>query len=288
MPTLSHLPTALTALLLLCAHTLTAGPRTAACEEDTPIDDGAPYSVTLSFWKSSEVSDTSVPDPEVQAPELSLEMTWTDPTECFVWVRTVLGSDELRANVGSDFELVHDAESGLTTLTYTQNASRCCAEFATTGTVKVFDSETLVEDESTAQLGDPLMVAVTDYRMPEEGEAAQPTVSVSDAEIAQGSQVTVDIALAAGADAGANADWWVLAQIPGGDWYHYDVGSDGWKSGLTVTHQGGLFELGAYEVLRYSGLPRGTTTFYFGVDFTRDGAVSFGSLIYDEASVLVE
>jgi hypothetical protein len=116
---------------------------------------------------------------------------------------------------------------------------------------------------------------------------AAPALTVSSANVARGTEVVVDIALDAGTDAGENADWWVLAQIPGGTFYYYHVGSDGWRKGLTVTHQGGLFDLGSFEVLRYSSLPVGTTTFYFGVDFTRNGNVTFDSLIVDQKTVTV-
>lgn len=84
-----------------------------------------------------------------------------------------------------------------------------------------------------------------------------------------------------------NADWWVVADTPFG-WYRYDVASGLWNQGFTFTYQGPLFAVTTpFEVLRVSGLPAGTYTFYFGIDTTMNGSVDFDRLYYDGVIVRV-
>ena len=66
-------------------------------------------------------------------------------------------------NVASDF-ILDTSNPEEVYLTYIQNSSSCCSEFATPGTEKTFYSNILTKDETTGQTGDPLYVAVTDYR----------------------------------------------------------------------------------------------------------------------------
>ena len=135
------------------------------CLEDSPVDSSSPYSVTLSFWPSSELDGSDeVPTTE---PRTELNFTWNDPSECFVWIRSVaesIGGGE-RTNVASDFVLDTSNPDEIQ-LTYIQNSSSCCSEFATPGTEKTFYSNIVIIDETTGQTGDPLYVAVTDYRAP--------------------------------------------------------------------------------------------------------------------------
>ena len=135
-----------------------------SCSIDSVLDTSSPYGVTLSFWPDSTVEGTSAPTAE---PRMVLDFSWTDPDECFVWIRSVsaeLGGGE-RTNVASQFSL--DASNPEEVVfTYVQNSSECCSEFATSGTEKEFYSNILTIDETTGQTGDPLHVAVTDYRVP--------------------------------------------------------------------------------------------------------------------------
>ena len=136
-----------------------------SCSLDSVLDDAAPYGVTLSFWEADDVDGTAVPTTE---PRMVLDFSWTDPTECFVWIRSVsesLGGGE-RTNVASEFSLdISNSEE--IAFTYLQNSSSCCNEFATPGTEKTFYSHMVLEDETTGQTGSPLQVAVTNYRAPE-------------------------------------------------------------------------------------------------------------------------
>lgn len=156
-------PVLILPLLLACTTAPDSGDGT--CTEDTIVDDGAPYSVTLSFWEGSEVEGDAVP---TSTPRQTIEFTWDDNQECFVWIRNVsasLGGGE-RLNVASQFSLdTSDPDSIV--FRYVQNSSSCCDEFNTPGTEKTFYSDRLIEDETTGQTGNPLQVAVTDFRVPQ-------------------------------------------------------------------------------------------------------------------------
>lgn len=137
--------------------------KDAACDENTPRDDDAPYSVTLSFWYSSEIDDPSrIPD-DVE-PHQTMTFTWTNPQECFVWLRKVSGSDEPRLNVANAFSL--EIQNDVAKFAYAQNGWVCCEEFDRIGVIKEFYSDRLILDETTGQQGDPSYVAVTEYRRP--------------------------------------------------------------------------------------------------------------------------
>ncbi|MBI2438527.1 MAG: right-handed parallel beta-helix repeat-containing protein [Lentisphaerae bacterium] len=98
----------------------------------------------------------------------------------------------------------------------------------------------------------------------------------------------LEVALAAGGQAGQQADWWVVAQAPGG-WYYYDyVSGLGWRPGVGVTFRGELLDLPNYEILNIAGLAEGTYVVYFGVDTIPDGQVSYSSLYYSSVTILVQ
>jgi hypothetical protein len=101
--------------------------------------------------------------------------------------------------------------------------------------------------------------------------------------ISQSNPLSVTIGLNA-AGSTANADWWALADTPVG-WFRYNVGSDTWVPGMTVSHQGPLGNMGPYEVLNRSGLPLGDYTFYFGVDTVMNGLINMGQMYYDSVEV---
>jgi hypothetical protein len=104
--------------------------------------------------------------------------------------------------------------------------------------------------------------------------------------VAQGSPVSITIALDPGDEAGQNADWWVAENGPGG-WSYYDVIGGSWSflPGLSVTYQGPLFNLSSFEVLNTSGLPVGAYIFYFGVDMNMNASLDSDQLYYDSVVV---
>ncbi|MBI2442032.1 MAG: right-handed parallel beta-helix repeat-containing protein [Lentisphaerae bacterium] len=98
----------------------------------------------------------------------------------------------------------------------------------------------------------------------------------------------LEVALTAGDLAGQQADWWVVAQAPAG-WYYYDyISGAGWREGIGVTYRGALVDLPNYEILNIAGLLEGTYIVYFGVDTTPDGQVSYSSLFYSSATILIQ
>lgn len=119
------------------------------------------------------------------------------------------------------------------------------------------------------------------------GVGANPSPNIkangSDGPVTTTNNLSVTVALNPGSGSGNNADWWVVIETSFG-WYHYDVGSGSWASGLAVTYQGPLFDLPQIEVLNM-GLPVGTYTFYFGVDTNMNGSLDSGSLFFDSVVV---
>lgn len=121
----------------------------------------------------------------------------------------------------------------------------------------------------------------------------KPNIKANDSDgpltIRQGDNLTVTVSLHPGSHNGEDADWWLAAETPFG-WYHYDVigGSWSWIPGISVTYQGDLFDLTAFEVLHISGLPIGSYTFYFGVDMDMNGSLDFDRLYYDSVIVNIQ
>jgi|Deesub1362A_J573_1020465.scaffolds.fasta_scaffold00134_2 hypothetical protein len=118
-----------------------------------------------------------------------------------------------------------------------------------------------------------------------------------------GEVLSVTVSLAPGDMAGQGADWWVIARDPSFRYYFYDSDTGGWVLKCfscmpIVSYQGGLIEMGPYEVLNTTAgpqmlgvntadLPTGTYTFYFGVDLDMDGRIDMNQMYYDSVEVSV-
>jgi|GEM_PF-2146973 hypothetical protein len=114
-----------------------------------------------------------------------------------------------------------------------------------------------------------------------------------------GDPLSVTIALTPGDMAGQNADWWVIARDPSYRYYFYNPNTDAWVPKCLscvplASYQGGLVNMGPYEVLNTTagpqmslapGLPVGTYTFYFGVDLNMDGKLDMDQMYYDSVVV---
>jgi|GEM_PF-7111187 hypothetical protein len=116
-----------------------------------------------------------------------------------------------------------------------------------------------------------------------------------------GDPLSVTIALTPGDMAGQGADWWVIARDPSFRYYFYDSDTGRWVLKCLscmpiVSYQGGLIEMGPYEVLNTTAgpqmlgintadLPTGTYTFYFGVDLDMDGRMDMDQMYYDSVEV---
>lgn len=106
--------------------------------------------------------------------------------------------------------------------------------------------------------------------------------------IGSNDSLVVSVSLNDGNYSNQDADWWVVENGPDG-WQYYDVLGGSWSflPGTLITYQGPLFSFGSMDVLSCSGMTPGTYTFYFGIDMSMDGLLSFDYLYYDEVSVNV-
>lgn len=80
----------------------------------------------------------------------------------------------------------------------------------------------------------------------------------------------LSVALSPDAMKGQNADWWLIASLPNGSFYYYDL-LFGWQPGFIATYQGPLITLSERNVLSTKGLPPGTYNVAFGVDLNMNG-----------------
>jgi hypothetical protein len=97
--------------------------------------------------------------------------------------------------------------------------------------------------------------------------------------VANGVNFTNRIKLVADIYTGKQADWWVLMQRNGTNWYHYRYAQNKWFPGITNTFQGAIFDFGPFIVPNI-GLPAGpntTNVFFFAVDLNKNA-------VYDSPS----
>ena len=110
--------------------------------------------------------------------------------------------------------------------------------------------------------------------------------------LASDSTLTATIQLDAADLAGEPGTWWIVAETPMG-WYCYEYpgiwhwGGDN-LGNLLPAYQGPLFNLTEpREVLRVTGLPTGSYSFYFGVDTTLDRPMDLATMSYDRSDLVV-
>ena len=84
-----------------------------------------------------------------------------------------------------------------------------------------------------------------------------------------GTQFDLSIEFDPQEDLGANADWWLYAEISG-TYFYYNLNA-GWVPGFKVSAQGPLANLPSFNVLSVNGLPPGTYNISFGVDLNMNG-----------------
>ena len=106
--------------------------------------------------------------------------------------------------------------------------------------------------------------------------------------VSSGAPVSIVLSLDPDNLSGQNVDWWVVESAPDGHYYHFDLSTGSMVQGLTPTHQGPLFNLGATQLLNSSDLTAGTHTFYFAVDMNMNGSLDMSSLYYDSVNVIVQ
>jgi cellulose 1,4-beta-cellobiosidase len=89
--------------------------------------------------------------------------------------------------------------------------------------------------------------------------------AVESVTVPQSTPVSITVALDPVAQAGRNADWWIVSATPFGLFSY--VYPSGWIQNIDLAVQTHLFTLPAFEVLNMN-LPVGDYTFFFGVDMT--------------------
>jgi hypothetical protein len=108
-----------------------------------------------------------------------------------------------------------------------------------------------------------------------------------DVAIAASDAIKVSVSLRAAALAGQAGDWWLVARTADGQFYHFDLPTMSWQPGLLATHTGALGDLPYFGLPTLAGLPAGRYDFYFGVDTVPNGALDFGSLVYEQTVLTV-
>jgi len=89
----------------------------------------------------------------------------------------------------------------------------------------------------------------------------------------------------------SDADWWLVAYMPGGTWAYY-VYPDGWRNsgtaldGIAPAYQWPAFSFSGFEVLSGSALLEGSYDLYFGVDGNMNGSLDT-PMFYDHISLSV-
>jgi len=110
--------------------------------------------------------------------------------------------------------------------------------------------------------------------------------------VGQDTALSLKIDMDPGALLGNNADWWVVASTPSGDWYSY-VYPSGWintgvdLSRVAVAYQGPLFLVNPFEVLNTTNLPIGEYNIYFGVETNMNGILDYPSASLSYAAIKV-
>ncbi len=132
------------------------------------------------------------------------------------------------------------------------------------------------------------------------GESLEATVPPSDAipdikangedgplKISAGNALVIEVSLEPMDLSDQNADWWIWAQTPFGQYYYDAIGTPkSWKQGTSVTYQSSLYNLQPTKILDRN-LPKGLYTFYFEVDMNMDGIKDM-EIITDSVEVIVE
>lgn len=117
--------------------------------------------------------------------------------------------------------------------------------------------------------------------------------STNNISINSGANLSITVQLNPGEYADINVDWWIIV-LANSSWYCLDSSMqwapfDGNLANCRPVYQGGLFNLPSAEVLNITGLPIGSYTFWFAVDYPMDGILNVnGSILVDSVNVTVQ
>jgi len=147
------------------------------------------------------------------------------------------------------------------------------------------------DDNETPEVYDPPLIddAVT-FPLKVIGPVIRANGAIDDITISSGGNLSITVQMNPGEFDGIDVDWW-LAACAGSSWYYMN-NSYQWTpltGNIYPVHQGPLFNLLATEVLNMTGLPVGSYTFYFAVDYPMDGVLNVdGPILVDSVNVNVQ
>jgi hypothetical protein len=116
--------------------------------------------------------------------------------------------------------------------------------------------------------------------------------STNDISINSGANLSITVQLNPGEYIGLDVDWWIVA-LANSCWYYLNSSMqwtqfDGNLSNCHPVHQGALFNLSETEVLNIKSLSAGSYTFWFAVDYPRDGVLNLnGPILVDSVTISV-
>jgi hypothetical protein len=106
----------------------------------------------------------------------------------------------------------------------------------------------------------------------------------------EGDSISLSLAFEPASSIGRNADCWLLVKTSfphPNRWYHYEMTTNSWEPGLTVTYQGALFDMEPKEIPISPGLPVGSYEFLFGVDLDMNGSIDKAQTCFDKVQVTI-
>ena len=103
-----------------------------------------------------------------------------------------------------------------------------------------------------------------------------------------GQPVTLTLNLEAGFISQQPADWWVIHVAPNSDIESFDLGTMGFKPGISSILQGNpVSSFSSFSLTVLSGLSSGDHSFYFGIDLIPNGQLDLANLFYSGVMVHV-
>ena len=148
------------------------------------------------------------------------------------------------------------------------------------------------DDDETPDVYDPPLIddTVTFPLKTVIGPVIKANGSINDITINNGANLSITVQMNPGEFDGIDVDWWIAVRA-GSSWYYMNNLYQ-WmplNGNFHPVHQGPLFNLSATGVLNMTGLPVGSYTFYFAVDYPMDGILNLdGPILVDSVNVTVQ
>ena len=112
--------------------------------------------------------------------------------------------------------------------------------------------------------------------------------------IRQGTPISINVALDSADYAGEEADCWVFAKTPDGEWYYFDYSFSQWRyasslDNISSSYQGVLGDVDHLEisVIDTSNLFEGEYHFYFAIDMIMNESLDYDELYYDTVRIIL-